>query len=88
MADEKEIPESEEVDSYEWYEIRADLRNDIDTAIYVYNFLDEIDMQGADVLRWNMKRRLTHTKKKCLEIICKSIYDLQEVEEDKEEDED
>jgi hypothetical protein len=56
-----------------WFEERSDTRSDIETAIYVFNFLDEIDMQGADVLTWGLKDELMRTKKQCLLIIASSI---------------
>jgi hypothetical protein len=81
--------DTEEGDVADWFEIREDARADIDTAIYVYQFLDEIDIDSPRVLQWNMKRRLNKVKRQCLEIICKSIDDLQtEREEGKDEEED
>lgn len=69
-----------------WFEERADARADVDTAIAVYGFLEELDLQSPDVLKWNLKRRLTQTKKNCLLIICKSIDELT-IEKDETEDE-
>jgi hypothetical protein len=76
----------EESPIVDYYEERADARSDIDTAIYVYNFLDEVDLQGSDVLRWRLTRKLTRAKKHCLLLICKSIEDLM-LEKDEDEDE-
>ena len=82
-----EETEGEETPIVDWYEERQDARSDIDTAIYTYSFLDEIDVQGADVLRWNLKRKLLRTKKHCLLLICKSIEDLM-IEKDEDSDDD
>jgi hypothetical protein len=76
----------EEENIVDWYEERQDARNDIDTAIYVYNFLDAVDVEGADILRWRMTRKLLKTKKHCLLLICKSVEDLMLEKDEDEED--
>lgn len=69
------------------FEQKNNARADVDTAIFAYQFLEEIDMQSADALRWGLKRKLSATKKKCLLILIKSIGDLcAGKEEDDEED--
>jgi hypothetical protein len=81
-----EETEGEETPIVDWYEERQDARNDIDTAIYVYNFLDAVDLEGADILRWRMTRKLLRTKKHCLLLICKSVEDLMLEKDEDEED--
>jgi hypothetical protein len=66
----------------DYYADKEDIRADIDTAIYVFEFLDGIDMDGPDVINWNMKRALSKTKKKCLQIIAASIAGLDANEEE------
>jgi hypothetical protein len=85
-ADELDEKESGEVDGMtNYYEEKTDVRADIDTAISVYNFLDQIDPQATDVLKWGMKDQVIQAKKQCLQIICESLNNLQSPDEDEEE---
>lgn len=59
-----------------WIDERTEARNDIDSAIYAYNFLDETDNQGADILKWGLKSKMKDAKKKCLLILFRAIDDL------------
>lgn len=80
--------EDEEEDDFGFVmELREETRADIDTAIAAYNFLDEIDTQSPEVLRWNLKRKLNTAKKQCLLILADSIKELSTEEESEKEDE-
>jgi hypothetical protein len=77
--------ENEETGTWdEVLELRSHSRSDIDTAIAAYQFLSELDVDGPDVLRWGIKRKLMQAKKRCLIILCDSLAGL-EVEPVKEE---
>lgn len=84
-----QIEEDEEEDGDFGFvmELREETRADIDTVIAAYNFLDEIDTQSPEVLRWNLKRKLNTAKKQCLLILADSIKELSTEEESEKEDE-
>ncbi|MGI8598905.1 MAG: hypothetical protein ACR2KB_06585 [Chitinophagaceae bacterium] len=71
----KETEETQSSDS-EWYDQRTDARNDIDTAVHAYNFLEQVDTQSPDVLSWELTDELLKAKKNCLLILCKSLAEL------------
>jgi hypothetical protein len=72
----------------DYYQDKEDIRADIDTAIYVYEFLDGLDEQAPNVLRWGMKRNISRAKKNCLKIIIEAVANLQADDENSEEEED
>jgi predicted lipid carrier protein YhbT len=76
MSDEINNRELVEEALEKWFEERMDIRADIDTALYVYNFLAEIDPNDVEILQWGMKENIQEGKEKCLRIIFKSISDL------------
>lgn len=83
---EEEIEEEDvEFEVNSWYEEKADLRADIDTAIAVYHLLSEMDMESTDILQWRMRNKLRRAKKQCLEMICESVKNLSPEDEEKEE---
>lgn len=61
-------------------EERADIRSDIDTAMSVFNFLEELDADSPMVLQIGMKEEVIGAKKECLKIITKWISLLGEAE--------
>jgi hypothetical protein len=82
--DEEQAEETEPVIND--YDERADIRADIDSVIAAYNFLEEVDPQGSDVLRWGLKRKVLKAKKQCLQILCDSI-DLLQIQRDEDSEE-
>lgn len=74
-------------DEDELFVTQQEIRENIDTCIYVYQFLDEIDLENPDILRWKMTNKLRKTKKSCLQLIIDSMEMLQ-YEQPKEENQD
>jgi hypothetical protein len=71
-------PEGEEIN---WVDERTEARNDIDSAIYAFEFLEQVDNQSPDILRWKLKNQMMEAKRKCLLILFRSIDDLMIEEE-------
>lgn len=76
----------EEIKDDEWSMYQEDIRLNIDTAQYVFNFLEEVDPDSPEVLRWNMKRQVLKAKKAALKIICEGIHLLEFTPDTDEED--
>jgi hypothetical protein len=75
----------EEVVLADFYEEEMNARANIDTAIYVYEFIDGIDLDGPEILTWRMKNKLKKAKKKCLNILCDNLDALDNTQDEDEE---
>lgn len=65
---------------------QAEIRQNIDTAVFVYEFLDELDLESPDVLKWRLTNKLKKTKRSALELIIDSMQLLQYTEPDEGDD--
>ena len=74
---------NEELETINSYFLQQDdLRASIDTAVHIYNFLDEIDLDGPYVLQNNLKNRLKRAKKQSLLLLCEALNELCEGKEE------
>lgn len=77
MADEEKKVEEET-----YYD---DIRADIETAVYAFSTLEEVDTAMYSKI---MQNNIRNAKKDCVAIICKGIKALREGYEEKEDEED
>lgn len=63
----------EQIEITSYLDDKADIRSDIETAMAVYNFLEEIDVESAKVLTFGLKDDLIETMKDCLIIVKASV---------------
>jgi hypothetical protein len=86
---EQEIKDEPDVFDFDPYQENDDKRLSIDTAIQVFQFLDTVDANSPEVLRWQLKNKVKKTRKICLKAILELSEELLATEEEKtEEDED
>jgi len=53
-----------------------EVRLNIQIAMEVYNFLEQVDLESPDCLRWGVTEEMKETKRKSLDIIRCGIEDI------------